>query len=165
MTIREAIRLIAEQGDERMILATVSDVNDNDRTCTCTPINGDAEILEVRLQTTVSVGVYLKPAEGSLVLVCMANETLGFVVLTSELEEVIYFDGSLGGLIKINELVSKVNTIENKINQIISTFNTHVHSGVTTGAGSSAITPTTISGTLTNTVVADLENGKIKHGV
>ena len=62
-------------------------------------------------------------------------------------------------------MVSKVNTIENKINQIISTFNTHVHSGVTTGGGSSAVTPTTISGTLTNTVVSDLENDKVKHGV
>lgn len=166
MNIREIIQMISKQdGSANLLLCTVSEINVMDSTCKCSPINGDADILEVRLQATLGGGLYLKPVEGSLVLVVMANDTLGFVVLTSELEEVVYFDGSLGGLIRINDLVTKVNAIENKVNEIISTFNTHVHSGVTTGAGSSAVTPTGIVGTLTNTVVADLENDKVKHGI
>ncbi|MEI8111180.1 MAG: hypothetical protein WCH59_09345 [Chitinophagia bacterium] len=72
-------------------------------------------------------------------------------------------DGSLGGLVKVIELTQKLNNLENKVNSLISVFNSHVHTGVTTGAGASGTTPTTVTGTLTPTQRADIENTKIKQ--
>lgn len=70
-------------------------------------------------------------------------------------------DGSLGGMVKVNDILTKLNNLENKVNAIISAFNSHVHTGVTTGAGSSGVTPTSITGTLTPTTKSEIENNKI----
>ena len=79
-------------------------------------------------------------------------------------DEIKFNDGALGGLVKVAELTTKLNNLENKVNTLITTFNTHVHTGVTTGPGSSATTPTTVNGTLTPTQQKDIENEKIKQG-
>lgn len=79
-------------------------------------------------------------------------------------DEIKFNDGALGGLVKVAELTTKLNNLENKVNTLITTFNTHVHTGVTTGPGSSATTPTTVNGTLTPTQQQDIENKKIKQG-
>lgn len=72
-------------------------------------------------------------------------------------------DGSLGGLVKVVELTQKLNNLESKVNSLITAFNSHVHTGVTTGAGASGTTLTTVTGTLTPTQRADIENTKIKQ--
>lgn len=73
-------------------------------------------------------------------------------------------DGAMGGLVKVIQLTQKLNNLENKVNALITAYNTHVHTGVTTGAGSSAATPSTVSGNLTPTNRGDIENDKVKHG-
>lgn len=70
-------------------------------------------------------------------------------------------DGNLGGLVKVNDILTKLNNLENKVNTIISTFNSHTHLGVTTGAGTSGTSPTPITGTLTPTTKSEIENDKI----
>ena len=72
-------------------------------------------------------------------------------------------DGGLGGLVKVVELTQKLNNLESKVNSLITAFNSHVHTGVTTGAGASGTTLTTVTGTLTPTQRADIENTKIKQ--
>jgi hypothetical protein len=73
-------------------------------------------------------------------------------------------DGAMGGLVKVIQLTQKLNNLENKVNQLITAYNSHVHTGVTTGPGSSATTPTQVTGSLTPTQRADIENEKIVHG-
>jgi hypothetical protein len=73
-------------------------------------------------------------------------------------------DGAMGGLVKVIELTQKLNALENKVNALITAYNAHVHSGVTTGPGSSGPTPTQVSGTLTPTQRAEIENEKIEQG-
>jgi hypothetical protein len=73
-------------------------------------------------------------------------------------------DGAMGGLVKVIELTQKLNALENKVNALLAAYNSHVHSGVTTGPGSSGPTPTQVSGTLTPTQRADIENDKIVQG-
>lgn len=71
----------------------------------------------------------------------------------------IWFDGATNGLVKIPDLVTKLNNLENKVNTIISTFNAHVHpeTGTTTGPPATPVT-----GTLSNTVQNDLKHNKIE---
>ena len=73
-------------------------------------------------------------------------------------------DGAMGGLVKVIQLTQKLNNLEGKVNQLITAYNSHVHTGVTTGAGSSATTPTQVTGSLTPTQRADIENEKIIQG-
>lgn len=71
-------------------------------------------------------------------------------------------EGDLGGLVKVIELTEKLNALENKVNQIISAFNSHTHIlTLSTGTGSAAPTASPVSGTLTPTQRADIENEKI----
>ena len=163
MEIKEALRTIVyERNGAFGVVAEVLSVSGT--TCTVSPIDGSADIEDVRLQTEAASGILCIPVVGSFVVVQMLNDVEGVVVMFSELESIKFLDGSYGGLVKIIDLVTKINNLEDKVNTIISTFNSHVHTGVTTGGGSSGTTPTTVSGTLTQTVRGDIENTEVTHG-
>lgn len=60
--------------------------------------------------------------------------------ITIKSNKVIQFqNGSNEGLIKINELTNKLNHTISELEALRSSFNTHTHSGVQTGGGTSAI--------------------------
>lgn len=164
MDITEAIQRIARQGtgNAKIQVAKVLSVDGN--TCTVELLESEFEITGVRLQVETQNGVLYVPAVDSFVIIAPIDDFEYFVVMYSALASIKMLDGSYGGLIKIEDLVTKLNNLENKVNSIINTFNTHVHGGVTTGAGSSAVSPTPVSGTLTPTVRANIENDKIIHG-
>lgn len=78
--------------------------------------------------------------------------------------EIILNDGAMGGLVKVIELTQKLNNLENKVNAIISAFNSHTHVlTLTTGTGTAAPTAAPVSGTLTPTQRADIEDTKVVH--
>lgn len=161
MDIPEAIRkMVGENRNLKAILCEVITVTG--ATCLCRPVDGSADIEDVRLQAeATNEGMLITPVEGSVVIVQMINDVEGYVSMFSEIDNIKFFDGAQGSLVLINSLVTKLNNLENKVNDIITAYNTHVHTGVTTGAGSSAVTPTQVSGTLTPTVAADIDNEKI----
>lgn len=68
--------------------------------------------------------------------------------------------GNNGGVPLSQEATNRLNLIENKVNDLINAFNSHIHPGVQSGAGSTAITTTPITGTLTPTQETDIENTK-----
>jgi hypothetical protein len=57
----------------------------------------------------------------------MINEVEGFVALYSQVDSIQFGDGSFDGLVKVIELTSKLNDLENKVNSMISVFNAHIH--------------------------------------
>lgn len=79
------------------------------------------------------------------------------------------FADNFGGLIKIEELVDKLNQLENKVNDLIQKHNTHIHITTATIGPSptvGTITPTTETETPIQPITqkSDLENERIKHG-
>jgi hypothetical protein len=80
----------------------------------------------------------------------------------------IFNGGTLDGLIKINDLVTKLNNLENLLNNLLTaigtTFNPVPNDG---GAALKLLIGTTLSATLlqqlTPTVKANIEDTKIKH--
>jgi len=114
----------------------------------------------IRLQATDSAnGILLTPSTGSNVLVAMTSDTSGYVAMYSSLDAIQFLDGSFGGLIKIDDLVTQLNAVENKVNDLITYINTHVHP--TPGAIPS---PLFVGGSLTPTTNNDIENEDITHG-
>ena len=148
----------------------VSSVDIASRTCVCTPLNDTsvADIQGVRFQSTVDDGVILQPAVGSRVTVLLSIRVDPLIVSYSQLDEVFivapqvqFNKGQLGGMVKVIDLTTKLNNLENLVNDLIIKFNTHLHSGVTTGPGTSAITTILETGTLTRTLRMDIENTAI----
>lgn len=74
-------------------------------------------------------------------------------------------DGSLGGLVKVIDLTTKLNNLENLVNDLISKYNSHTHIlTLSSGTGTAAPTVTTETQTLTPTNRGDIENTNITHG-
>lgn len=73
--------------------------------------------------------------------------------------------GALGGLIKVNDLVAKINAIETEIKNLATNYKSHIHPTSAPGAPTSpsptaaAYPPPTIA-----TTKADIENPNITHG-
>lgn len=161
-------------------VCTVISVNEAERTCQLSPVNGDAE-RKGRIQANLSLteGIYIKPIVGSKVLLTYINNKTGIITSYSEIEnivisidstsfemsdgETVFNGGVLGGLPVTSEIVSRLNLIENKVNDLILFTQTHVHTGVTTGGGSTLVSPDPVTGNLINTNDSHIENEDIKQ--
>lgn len=70
--------------------------------------------------------------------------------------------GSLGGLVKVEDLVTRLNDIEDLVNDLIEQYNGHTHIlALSSGTGTAAETVSQETGTLTPTTRGDIENTKI----
>jgi len=67
-----------------------------------------------------------------------------------------------GGLPKIGPLVKQINTIEDKVNDLVEKFKSHTHTGVQAGGGSTAAPVVTLA-KLEKTKQDDLENKNVSH--
>lgn len=183
--IGDSIRQLADTFNKdtlEIYWCTVDAVDTTNNTCDVTVISGNADIQipGVLLSSEPNDGFVLFPSIGSTVGVALTTRNVPFVLLYEDIDlfqvvvnmtkliiqdgKIQLNDGSYGGLIKIVSLVTKLNNLENKVNDIISDFNSHTHTGVTTGGGTSGTTATPITGSLTPTNRSDIENDKIIHG-
>lgn len=73
---------------------------------------------------------------------------------------------TLGGLIKIDDLVTTLNKIENAVNQLKNEFNAHTHPSPPAPANPVVTSPPTVPSTvnLMTTAKSELENARISHG-
>jgi len=168
MSLKEAIRAMQTEQSINTMLCKVVSVDG--LLCDCEPINGDANILEVRLNASGLNGFVITPKVDSLVMVTKFERFEAFISSFSDVEKIeiscdniLFNEGLNDGMVLINSLVNKLNALENKVNSIINTFNTHVHNGVFPGPSATNISVVQVSGTLTPTVKNDIENTKIKQ--
>jgi len=164
--IRSAIKGIAQNDfkEDYGIVCIVVSVDVPTLTCECEPITGDSNLLDVRLQTEAGNGVIMIPTEGSKVIVQPINDMTGYVSMYSSLDSIQLLDGTYGGLIKISDIVGKLNNLENDINDLKTVFGSWVVVPSDGGAALKTITTTWATSALTPTVEADIENDKITHG-
>lgn len=164
-----------------IIVGSVTSVDKNARTCDIDIISGlDAEILQgVKLSANPNDGILQVPSIGSNVNVLFSNKNVPFVILFSDIDEYIltieqteltiksgsisFGDGSFNGLVKVAELTTKLNNLENLVNQFVSVFNAHTHIASSFGSPTTP-PPTPITTVLTPTIQTDIENQNIKHG-
>lgn len=83
--------------------------------------------------------------------------------LSITFDNIEFNGGSLKGLVKLDSIVSKLNTVENDLNTIKTAFTTWVPVSMDGGAALKTATTSWASSTLTPTVATDLENTKIKQ--
>jgi hypothetical protein len=161
----------------RIVVGTVESIQGN--TCTCT-INDQSILPAVNLQAGVCDGILIIPSIGSTVVIMYSTQINPFVVLYSDIDKaylqvglasiemladgsITLNDGTDGGLVKGDPLVEKLNNLENKVNDLITTFNTHTHNVISVGSPTATAIPT-ISGELTPTKASEIESQSIKYG-
>lgn len=162
--LRDALRsLVKPNNDGFAKVCTVDSVDLTTLTCYCVPLNDDADIINVRLMANIDNGFLLIPEVDSIVVVSFLSDSSAYVSLVSKVSEVHLNGKNFDGLVKVNDLVQKLNNLENKVNTIISTYNAHTH--VASSFGTPTTTPVAlVTGTLTPTIKQDLENITILQG-
>lgn len=74
------------------VVGTVTEVDEAARVCTVQPLNGDAELFDVRLQAELDSedGLVLIPAVGSWVVVTFLEQNTGYVAATGKVDKVMW---------------------------------------------------------------------------
>ena len=162
--IREAIKAHAKTDDVLYsIVCTVAAIDTDANTCDCEPVDGTADLLDVKLMAQSTNGFLIIPKIDSVVVVTMINKYTGYVSMFSDIDSIQLNGKNFDGLVKIEDLVTKLNNLEKAFNNHITSYNSHTHAGVTSGFASTGIAaPDTQH--LTETVKSDLENTKVSHG-
>ena len=159
--IRESIQKIANAGSRSSHFMNAEIVSVDSETCTVKR-NG-LELSDVRLGAVVNSNtknLVIKPKIGSLVLIAdLSNGQMRDLVIIgwSEVDSITVNGGDLGGLIKIQELTDKLNSLVTK-------FNAHTHQVSTTGtAAAQTGMAVATAGTATQFSKSDYEDENIKH--
>lgn len=148
----------------------VVSVNAEEKTMDAKGVSDELEYFDIELGAG---SVILYPAGGSLCLIGIVEgmETGGFLISATEVEkievtastEIILNGGTLGGLVKVQELTERLNLIEkdiNKLKQGISSWSPVAQDG---GAGLKTSLASYFGSKLKETKVEDIENEKIKQ--
>jgi len=150
-----------------LMIAEVKSVEGD--TCTIA-VDDDLDLSDVRLRVVsddnTSSKMLLTPKIGSFVLVAdLSGGDLSdmAVVMFSEVEKIIINGGNNGGLVKINDLVNHLNTIENDINSLKTAFAGWTPVAQDGGAALKGLIGDWSGQQLTPTKKSDMEDDKVKH--
>lgn len=161
--VREAIKKIVGKSNEFGIACKVVAVNGY--LCDVSPISGDADILDVRLQTIEGKGIYIVPKMDSIVYVSSLDSIVYYISLYSEISSIEFGGADFGGFVKVLELKENLD----KNNQILQTL-LSILTGPPIpepGNGAPSALQTSLAGGLAGKQVGsfeNIENEKIKHG-
>jgi len=146
---------------------------------TCTLNFDGLKIYDVKLrasENSENSKFLVKPKVGSWVMMSRIHHSKNFYVsMFSEVDQVYvtsnlfqFNSGELGGLIKIEKLVSRLNVVEEDLNTLKSLLTEWVPAANDGGLALKAkllqSVPPYVSSTIEKTKVTDLENKKITHG-
>jgi hypothetical protein len=121
--IKEVIRKLANTDEEvYSIIAKVVNVDNTNRTVDVSPINGDAPIIDVKLQALEKSedGLVMIPAVGSFVIVTFIDDVKAFVTSTDVLDSILVNIGSQA--IRINSEGIAVKSSITDLSDELSTF-------------------------------------------
>ena len=176
MDIAEALIIILKAAGLQSVWSVkgkVISIDTDKRTCEVEPFNDDANLIDVKLQSSESggTGVLFIPEEGSDVTVHFLDTDEAYVTKTSKVSkvEIITENGDIllngedfGGLIKIEELKTQINKNTQILNQIQTVFKSWVVSPSDGGAALKAMVTAFIN--LPRADLSDIENETVKHG-
>lgn len=174
-SISELIKEIAKNPNEEVYSAVcvVSSVNETERTIDAKPVDGSGEIFGCRLQASINSnsGFCPIPKEGSFVLVTFLNQLNGYVALCTEIDkilidtetEVIFDGGNFGGLVKVEELTSKINALESELNDLKNFITTWIPAPTDGGLALKTLLTDWGTSLIVPTNKTEIENDKIKH--
>ena len=162
--IRQAIQALSGFNDLTFegIPCTVSDINTTEMTCTCTPINGDAEFFDVLLNADADKGFTLIPAKNSVVIVQQTSQATAYVSMVSKVDQIYLAGDANGGLVKVQVLNAALNNLQTEINTLKIAI-TALMAGYAPIDGGVALSTFTAL-VLPQINISQIENTTVKHG-
>jgi hypothetical protein len=153
--LRDALRsLVKPNNDGFAKVCTVDSIDLDKLICYCIPLNGDADLVGVRLMANIDNGFLLIPEVNSIVVVSFLSDDSAYVSLVSKVSEVHLNGKNFNGLVKIVEQTAKLNQLVSQLQaQLVL-----IASGIVAGGGT--YTP----GTLSQFNKTDYENITILQG-
>lgn len=112
------------------------------------------------------------PETGTNCVICFRDSNIGrpqilmihkALKLLVKCDNIVFNDGTLGGMVKVNDLVTRLNTIENDINTLKSAFSSWTVVPNDGGGALKSAATAWYGQTLSPTQVSQLENPKIKQ--
>lgn len=114
--LRDALRsLVKPNNDGFAKVCTVDSIDLDKLICYCIPLNGDADLVGVRLMANIDNGFLLIPELNSIVVVSFLSDSSAYVSLVSKVSEVQLNGKNFNGLIKIDEQTAKLNQLVNEL--------------------------------------------------
>ena len=182
-SVKVAIQKMAgtfKEDTVQLIIGTVDSIDEDKATCSV-KIQNDVILPNVSLQSSICDGLLIVPVKDSTVYVLTSKYNTPLIVQYSDVDKFelqvndSYFlvkndgsiqlnDGSFDGLVKVGELVKKINAIENLLNGFITIYNTHTHTASSFGSPTTPPSATETQQISPTTQQKDIENDKIKHG-
>lgn len=169
MEIWEGIQIIA--GTRNLSLpniyyAEVKSVNESERNCVVSATTMGSTTIEITADLCLlgNTGLVVIPSVGSTVLVLHSKTVKSCIIQHSYVDKILLNGNANGGVPISGDVVTRLNNIENLVNDLITKFNTHTHLGVTVGAGVTGITSTLETNTLTTTQESDISSKTIFQG-
>lgn len=132
--LRDIIKQLIKDNEEiYSVICSVKSVDKVKRTCNVTPINGDADLFSVRLQSKVSseIGLVLFPSVDSHVTVTFISKELAFVSKTNQIDEILLNIGEFSLFIDEENFNKSVkNSVLNIESLTQNSTNTEINSNV-----------------------------------
>jgi hypothetical protein len=144
------------------VACKVSDIDLATFTCTCTPINGDAEFFDVLLNADADKGFTLIPKDGSVVIVQQTSQATAYVSMVSKVDQIYLAGDANGGLVKVQVLNAALNNLQTEINTLKIAI-TALMAGYAPIDGGAALGVFT-SLVLPQINISQIENNTVKHG-
>ena len=162
--IRQAIQALSGITDLTFegVACKVSDIDLATFTCTCTPINGDAEFFDVLLNADAEKGFTLIPKDGSVVIVQQTSQATAYVSMVSKVDQIYLAGDANGGLVKVQVLNAALNNLQTEINTLKIAI-TALMAGYAPIDGGAALGVFT-SLVLPQINISQIENNTVKHG-
>ena len=147
------------------VLGTVAAVDETAKTC---DIDDDGLVMYgIRLQcvTDAAGGILCVPKKGAAALVVQIEGGDGWMLADcAEYEKIIINGGGNGGLIKINDLINRLNVLEKSLNDLKQVFSTTwVVTPQDGGAALKSAAATWAAKTITETKAEDIEDTTVTH--
>ena len=147
------------------VLGTVAAVDESAKTC---DIDDDGLVMYgIRLQcvTDAAGGILCVPKKGAAALVVQIEGGDGWMLADcAEYEKIIINGGVNGGLIKINDLINRLNVLEKSLNDLKQVFSTTwVVATQDGGAALKSAVANWAADTITETKAEDIEDTTVKH--
>ncbi len=146
------------------LACTVDSVDLTNLTCYCVPINGDADMQEVKLIANNNKGFLIVPAVDSVVIVSLLSGSSYYVSMFSKVDSIQLNGDSYGGIPRVDPLVTKVNALENLLNNVLNVLKTTSIPLAPSGTYPFAPLYAALSNIAPLTQKSDLENTTVKHG-
>lgn len=166
--IRKAIKTITKDDKEVFgTRCTVKSVNLTKNTCYCLPLDtSKADLVNVQLIADEQTGFLLIPAVNSIVTVEYLSNEQYYVSQFSSLQKILLNGDAYGGLVKVEDLLSEINTRNTTFKTAITTALTSLDASIVAlgGVSTSSAAFTAATASITNILKALVENTTVKHG-